>query len=44
METNIRRSVNPEIHTAIFTIAPKNKKSKAMSIAHLVLMFTVLAH
>jgi hypothetical protein len=24
METNIRRSVNPEVHTAIFTFAPKH--------------------
>jgi hypothetical protein len=28
METNIRRSVNPEVDTAIFTFAPKNKKGK----------------
>jgi len=29
METNIRRSVNPEVHTAIFTFAPKNKKKQS---------------
>jgi hypothetical protein len=42
METNIRRGVNPEVHTAIFTFAPKNKKSKAMNIAHLVLKYSQL--